>query len=206
MTIDEARNVWADQPAPQIAAEKLEHVVTSQLRAKRNALRVMTCFTVVCIACGILGFFGRVVIEGDDWLVSVLRSSIPLVIIPFQLQAWWSANREYQERRNSAMDQRSSLERIIDDLHRQVHRPGDWKLLLFFLAVFAMMGSAKWLDYQRGEDSLAECVLILGFFVSMTTIIFLAMWHHRNMFLMPRLKHLRSVLRSFDEVAEPPSI
>ena len=194
MNLQQAESLWSDQLVPQRGEHEIAQVVAEDVARTRRQLRWSVFFTIACLLGGIANFYGQFIANGDPLLVSLLRFSVVLMVIPFQVHAWWSLRRRYQERVKSQLDQQSWLATMVADLKRESQRPPYMAMACYAVVVLGLVVATKWLDYVQGTDTLAECVAIVGVVVALFVLAFAGVWHRQNTFLRPRLAHYQRLL------------
>ncbi len=194
MNLEEFRDKWDSQDTPKLGEEKLNQVVNSQITSTNRQIWTSALFTIACVFGAILNFYGQYFVNGEPLFISTLRFSMVGLVIPFQVYAWWSVKKKYQERINSRLDQKTWLARMVEDLRHEVEQKASWKLALFCSVMMVLMIVVKWLDYLRGSDTATECIGIVGALGLLLGMILIGVQHHRKMFLIPRYRRYRKLL------------
>lgn len=194
MTLEEAGQIWTDQSPPKKSKGELVKIVQSYNASTKRHLWASGFFCAFVIIAGIYNLIGQVFVNGDALGVALLRFSVLLVAIPIQLFVHRSLVRQHRERQSLASDHVAWLKLRVKELNTQINEPVQWKFLAFVLFTLVVVSLTKWIDYQSGEDSLAECLLIPGFVLISFLTVGLFMWHYRQMFMIPDLKRYRNLL------------
>jgi len=198
MTIEEIRQVWNDQGVP---AEKLQVLSTTTRREQtRSAFGFYFSIvsTALCLLLGIFNFYGQHVVNGDRLLVALLRALPVFAAVVIQVFVYRSLRRTHREREQLLDNHRAWLMHRTMELEKEARGEGRWMLILFFVFVVVVVAWTKWFDYFDGQDSFVECVVMILIVVAIFGVAFVAKWHHRRQFVVPKLSRYQALLNELE--------
>lgn len=197
MNMEQAEKLWESQSTEQLSADRLQKIVGKFAKASLWQIRAALLFTIFCVVSGALNFYGSYFQNGDSLVVASLRAGMLLMVLPIQIHVWFALKRKLRERVESRLDHRSWLLEMIKDLRGELGRPA-WGMLAFIAVMLLLVTLLKWIEYQQGADTLTEGVVIVGLTAIGMGLVLVGVWHHREMFLKPRLSYYEQLLTELD--------
>lgn len=194
MTLEQMKDAWHSQAIPSHTREALGQIISQKNTARKRQLVASFVIAVVAVGFGLLNFCGQYFWNGNSLLVSSLRALPVLAATGIHIVVCRRLAREQRERRELAASHTAWLKRWIGSLETEVRGPGRWKLLAFFSFLIAIASVTKWLDYQSGEDSAAECIAIVAAVITLCLFVSISLLHYRTQFLIPELHRCRQML------------
>lgn len=194
MTADEISDAWNSQPVFGRKSGTLGEIIASKQKATRRQLRISAAIAVFAVVMAVVNFYGQYVQNENGLWISILRALPALVATPIHWGVCRRLATERHEQQQLAASHDAWLSQSIGRLQSEIQGKGAWKLGLFFAFVIAITSATKWIDFQSGQDSAAECVGILLAVVTLCLGVSIGIWHHRTQFLVPELDRCRRLL------------
>lgn len=193
MTTDEIQDSWRSQEIRQLSGESLEGIIAQQNAGQKRQLTATVLFAIAAFAVGIFNFLGQYFGNGNGLFISVLRALPVLSAAMINIVVVRQMAKEKRQRIELAASHQDWLNHRIKGLEEEIRGGGWWKMAAFFTFLLLIVGITKWLDFQNGEDSLAECIGIVTAVLLVCVVVLVGVWHHKHQFLIPDLIRFRNL-------------